>query len=170
MRKSVIAIVCIILVVGAVIGNIVIVVTAPKAERKQPPKMAVLVDVVPLKQADQTIVLHLNGTVTPAEEVILQARVAGEIISMNDGFIDGGYLARDAEILKIDPVDYQLALADAESRLEKARFDYKLELGRQEVARREWELLKSDDASDLEKELALRIPHLTASKAALDAA
>ncbi len=170
MRKTIIAIICIFLVISAIVANIIIVKTAPKAERKQPPKTAVLVETIPLKQSDEMVVLQLTGTVTPAEEVMLQARVAGEIISMDDDFIDGGRLAKGAEILKIDPIDYELALADAESKLEKARFDYKLELGRQDVARREWELLKSDDATDAEKELALRIPHLAASKAALDAA
>jgi len=38
------------------------------------------------------------------------------------------------------------------------------------VAQREWDMLKTDDATEEEKELALRIPHLAASKAALEAA
>ena len=88
----------------------------------------------------------------------------------SDDFIDGGLLAKGSDVVRIDPVDYELALSSAESSLEKARFDHKLELGRQDVARREWELLKTDDATEQEKELALRIPHLVASKASLKAA
>jgi RND family efflux transporter MFP subunit len=89
---------------------------------------------------------------------------------MSPEFIDGGHIAQGEEILKIDPVDYELALADAESRLQQSRFELKEELGRQEVAKREWELLKVDNASQQEEELALRKPHLEAKKAAVAAA
>jgi RND family efflux transporter MFP subunit len=132
--------------------------------------MAALVETQPLEQTDETVVLQLTGTVMPAEEIMLRARVGGEIVSMAPDFIEGGLIGKGAEILKIDPVDYELALATAQSALETARFNHKLELGRSDVAKREWELLKSDSATEMEKELALRIPHLAASKAALEAA
>jgi multidrug efflux pump subunit AcrA (membrane-fusion protein) len=170
MRKTTIALICIGLLVIAAIGAIVFVKTAPKAEKKRPPRMAALVQTQPLIQTDETVVVYLTGTVSPAKEVMLRARVSGEVVSMSPDFIEGGLLPRDADILNIDPVDYELALAAARSALETARFNYKIELGRQDVARREWELLKTDDASDLEKELALRTPHLAASKASLEAA
>ena len=170
MRKLIIAIVCIILIVVAVVGAISFIKTAPKAERKSPPKVAPLVETQHLKAADQTVVIRLTGTVTPSEDIVLRARVSGEIVEMSPDFIDGGRLDKGSVAVWIDPVDYELALSDAEATLEKARFDYKLELGRQGVAKREWELLKTSDASELEKELALRFPHLAASKAALEAA
>lgn len=170
MRKKVILATCIGLLALGVIGAILFVVTAPQAEKMRPPKMAVLVQTQPLEPSDETVVLNLTGTVSPAEEVMLRARVNGEIVAMSPDFIEGGLLEKDADILHIDPVDYKLALAAAQSALETARFNYKIELGRQDVARREWELLKTDDATELEKELALRKPHLTASKASLEAA
>jgi len=129
-----------------------------------------LVETQALKLTNETVVLELTGTVVPSEAITLNARVSGEIVAMAPGFIDGGLLKKDEGILKIDPVDYQLALASAESQLETARFNHKLELGRQDVAAREWELLKTDNATEQEKELALRIPHLASSKAALKAA
>ena len=102
---------------------------------------------------------------------MLRSRVSGEVVGMAPGFIDGGLLTEGEAMLTIDPIDYELALAQSESALEKARFDYKIELGRQDVAKREWELLKPEgEISDLEMELALRTPHLKASKAALQAA
>jgi RND family efflux transporter MFP subunit len=170
MRKTTIFLICAVLIVIAVIANIIIVKTAPKAERKRPPKTAALVEARALEAADETVILKLTGIVTPAEEIRLQARVTGEIISMNPEFIDGGLLKKGDEILRIDAVDYELAMADAASKLESALFEYKTELGRQEVAKREWELLKTEDASDLEKELALRKPHLAAKKASVESA
>jgi RND family efflux transporter MFP subunit len=170
MRKTLTAFICLVLLAGAIFGAVAFVKTAPEAEKMRPPKMAALVETQPLEQTDETVVLQLTGTVMPAEEIMLRARVGGEIVSMAPDFIEGGLIGKGAEILKIDPVDYELALATAQSALETARFNHKLELGRSDVAKREWELLKSDSATEMEKELALRIPHLAASKAALEAA
>ncbi len=159
------------LIAGAIVVAILLVSTKPKAEKIPPSKRAELVTVQPLKRTDETIVLRLTGTVTPAKQVMLRSRVSGEVVGMAPGFIDGGLLDEGEAMLTIDPIDYELAQAHSEAALEKARFDYKIELGRQDVAKREWELLKPEgEVSELEKELALRSPHLTASKAALQAA
>ncbi len=170
MRKSSILLICLALLVVAAGIAVVLVVTAPKAEKKPPPKSAALVETQPMTNGTETVVLELTGTVMPAEEIVLRARVSGEVVSISTNFIEGGFLGKNEEAVKIDPVDYELALASAESSLETARFNYKLELGRQDVARREWELLKTDDATGQEQELALRVPHLAASKSALKAA
>lgn len=170
MRKTVIAIICLGLLALAVIGAVVFVKTAPKAEKKQPPKMAPLVETQALERTDETVVLHLTGTVVPAEQVHLSAQVGGEIISISPNFIDGGLLEKGAKVLQIDPIDYELALAAAESQLATAQFNHKMEIGRHDVAQSEWELLKTEDATAQEMELALRTPHLASSKASLQAA
>jgi len=170
-NKPAAAIISFSLIAGAIVVAIVLVSTKPKAEKVPPPKRVELVKVQPLQQTDETVVLRLTGTVTPAKQVMLRSRVSGEVVGMAPGFIDGGLLTEGEAMLTIDPIDYELALAQSESALEKARFDYKIELGRQDVAKREWELLKPEgEVSELETELALRAPHLTASKAALQAA
>ncbi|MEE9367918.1 MAG: efflux RND transporter periplasmic adaptor subunit [Pontiella sp.] len=170
MSKILKATISILLVILALAVAKVLVNSAPTAKRKKPPKMAPLVETVPLKSATEIVQLKLTGTVTPAQSIKLQSRVSGEIISRSPNFIDGGFLNKGKEILTIDPIDYELALADAEYKLENARFAYMQELGRQDVAKREWELLKSADATELEKKLSLRKPHLKAQKAELKAA
>ncbi len=170
MRKGIIAIISVVLILGALGISWVLVATAPKATKTKPPRMAVLVKTQELRKGQETVVLELTGSVVPSEEVLLRTRVGGEIISLAPDFIDGGLLAKGVEILALDPVDYELALAASQSELETARFNHKLEMGRHDVAQREWELLKMDDASEQEKELALRIPHLAASVASLQAA
>ncbi|MCF7863957.1 MAG: efflux RND transporter periplasmic adaptor subunit [Kiritimatiellales bacterium] len=170
MRKTTVALICLGLLAIAIGCMAIMIKTAPTAEKKSPPKMAALVDVLSLNAADETVVLHLTGTVVPNEEVMLRARVGGEVVSTAPEFLEGGLFKKGDPILEIDPADYKLALAAAASALETARFNYKLELGRQDVAKREWALLKTDDATEMERELALRIPHLAASKAALEAA
>ena len=170
-KRTVAAAVSVILIAGAVLVAAVLIITKPEAPKAPPQKRAELVHVQSLERTDETVILQLTGTVTPARHVMLRSRVSGQVVDMAPGFIDGGLLREGEPILTIDPVDYELALAQAQSALEKARFDYKIELGRQDVAKREWELLQpEDEVSDLERELALRSPHLTASKAALQAA
>ncbi|HKL22999.1 MAG TPA: efflux RND transporter periplasmic adaptor subunit [Tichowtungia sp.] len=170
MSKTLKAIISISLVTLAVVVSVILVKTAPQAEKQRPSKMAPLVETVPLKAVDHTVHVKLTGTVIPADEIRLRARVSGEVVSIAPGFIDGGLLEKGAEAVRMDPVDYDLALTDAKSKLEAARFAYKQELGRQDVARREWDMLKADDATEFEQELALRKPNLAASKAALAAA
>jgi RND family efflux transporter MFP subunit len=170
MHRTLIGIICISLLALASIGGFIFIKTAPTAEKKSPPKMAALVETLALEATNETVMLELTGTVVPNEDVMLRARVGGEIVSTAPEFVEGGLFKKGEPILSIDPVDFELALIRARSALETARFNYKLELGRQDVAQREWELLKSNDATDMEKELALRIPHIAASKAALEAA
>jgi len=158
------------IVVLAGLGALIFVKTALKAKRVRPPRIAEPVRVRPISRSDETVALRLAGIVRPAERITLKAQVAGEIVGVSTNFIDGGLAKKGDALLRIDPADYRLALARAESALETARFNLKTELGRQKVAQREWELLKTPDASVAERELALRKPHLAAAKATLAAA
>ena len=117
------------------------------------------------------IVMEAAGTVMPAEEVLLRARINSEVATLHPEFIEGGIVRKDEILLTLDPQDYELALAQAKSSLEQARLALALEQGQQDIARREWELLDIErSATDEEKTLALRKPHLQAREAALEAA
>jgi RND family efflux transporter MFP subunit len=145
--------------------------TGPKSKRRPPIKLASIVQVEQLFPANHIVMLNAMGTVVPAREIELKSRVTGEVININPEFIEGGLLKAGSLILQIDPEDYQLALTQKEKALADASYSLKLELGRQEVAKREWELLNGDkDTEDREAELALRKPHLEKAKADLNAA
>lgn len=145
--------------------------TGPKSKRQPPVKLAPVVQVKPLFPANHIVILNAMGTVVPAREIELRPRVTGEVIDINPEFIEGGLLKAGSLVLQIDPEDYELALTQKEKTLADASYSLKLELGRQEVAKREWELLNGDkDAEEREVELALRKPHLEKAKAELNAA
>jgi RND family efflux transporter MFP subunit len=110
------------------------------------------------------------GSVIPSREIVLKTPVAGEIIALNDDFTVGGLLQADSTILRIDPTDYELALQLKERVLSEAEYAYKLEQGRQDVARQEWNLLYGDSNKDVESTLALRKPHLEKVQADVKAA
>ena len=161
----------IVLIAAGIAGARYLIHTKPKANRRPPVKMAPLVKTEPLVLETYQIKVPAMGLVVPAREMVLKVPVSGEIIEMNSEFTEGGLLQKNAKILRIDPKDYQLALQQKQRGLSDAEYAYKLELGRQDVARREWNLLYGDKkAGQVESELALRKPHLEKAQADIEAA
>jgi len=111
------------------------------------------------------------GTVIPARRIVLKSRVSGEITSIHPEFTEGGFLRKGDKVVQIDPEDYRLAVEQKKSQVADAEYALKLELGRQDVAKREWELLNSERPNkETKADLALRKPHLDKAKADLVAA
>ena len=159
LRRLLFAAVPFIVILAAVLTAVVLVVTRPRAERRVPPPMTTLVRTMTAALSTEPVVVEAQGTVVPAREITLRSRVGGEIVSVCDEFIDGGVVEAYREILKIDPVDSELAVARAASRVATVKFERSLEQGRLQVARREWELLGAETtASEAERALALREP------------
>jgi RND family efflux transporter MFP subunit len=74
-------------------------------------------------------------------------------------------------VLRLDDADYALAVTRAESNLVEARHALNLEMGYQQVAKKEWELLNGQGtAQDSSQELALRKSHLAKAEAMVAAA
>jgi RND family efflux transporter MFP subunit len=126
---------------------------------------------VSLFPGSHQVKISAMGSVVPAREMTLKARVTGQVASTNPEFTVGGIIDRGERILKIDPQDYQLALARQKSQLINAQYELKVEMGHQEVAQREWALLNTGKPADpADVELALRKPHLAKAKSDLAAA
>ena len=145
--------------------------SAPRAQKRAPTKLSPTVQVLTVKLSDYQIVVTAMGTVIPDREVLLKSRVSGEVVEIHPEFTEGGFLKKHTKVLQIDPLDYELALARKRSAVTDAEYSLKLELGHQAVAKREWELLnEGKPAQNMEKELALRQPHLNKVRADLTAA
>jgi len=145
--------------------------SAPRTQKRPPVKLSPAVQVEIVRPSEYQIVVRAMGTVIPDREVVLKSRVTGEVIDIHPEFTEGGFFKKDMKVLQIDPLDYELALARQQSVVADAEYALKLELGHQAVAKREWELLNGNNpAQDMEKELALRKPHLDKARAELAAA
>lgn len=145
--------------------------TPPKAHRTPPVRETPLVEVLTAHHTSHQVMLSAMGSVIPNREITLKSQVAGDIIKINPRFTEGGHLKAGEEILQIDDQDYRLAVAEQRSAVVNAEYALKLELGKQDVAKREWELLKGTISEEsLDSELALRKPHLEKAQADLDAA
>ncbi|WP_421903107.1 efflux RND transporter periplasmic adaptor subunit [Maridesulfovibrio sp.] len=160
-----------IIVVGAVIGAKALIATKPVAKKKAPVVSAPLVNVSVLEVKDFQVSTPVMGTVEAAREINLEPQVSGKVISVSDSFIPGGYFEKGAEVLRIDPLDYELAVKQQEAVVTEAEYNLKLESGQQRVAGREWKLLKKSSGGTMqEAELALRKPHLQKAQADLSSA
>ncbi len=158
-------------VAGGILGARHLIETAPQAERRAPVRQAVPVSVMTLQRSDATATVRVMGTVMPAQRVILQPRVSGEVVQVSPKLQPGGRFEAGEFILQIDPVDYELAVRRTRSQIAQAEYEEKIEAGHQQIAEREWGLLgMHDQASELERELALRQPHLLKTRAMLEAA
>jgi RND family efflux transporter MFP subunit len=134
-------------------------VTPPEAP---PPQVAV----VYADSQTQALRVDSQGTVEPRREIDLVAQVAGQVQSVHQNFVNGGFFEKGDVLLEIDDRDYQLALIRAEARVAEAAQLLATEKGRARQAEREWRDLGNAEAN----ELFLRKPQLAAAEAQLQAA
>jgi RND family efflux transporter MFP subunit len=72
-------------------------------------------------------------------------------------------------LLQIDPSDYRTALQQRKSELRQAKADLKLEMGRQDVAQQDYQLL-ADSLTEANRALVLRKPQLNAARSQVESA
>lgn len=151
-------------IVAGIIGATYITRTAPKANRRPPAKIAPLVEVTRIQPGIHTVSVQVMGTVVPAKEIVLESRVSGEIVALHPQFTVGGYLEKGAEVLRIDPLDYELVVTLAQARVKDAESILKVAEEEAAAAIEEWRLLYKDKPEDA------KIPALAAKKPQLEAA
>jgi RND family efflux transporter MFP subunit len=145
--------------------------TRPKAMRRERAVAATLVEVISATPRSETVFVVERGTVIPARELELTPEVSGRIIWQSPNLVPGGLFDEQDEILKIDRGDYEAALKLKQSQHEEATFNLKVEEGQQAIAKRDWEMLGNElELTETRRELALREPHLSKARAAVEAA
>lgn len=132
--------------------------------------MAMLVNVTTAEAGDFSPLLVATGTVEPVEDVIISARVGGEVVRRSPAFVPGGFVKKGDVLLQIDPADYRNNLELRQSELLQAQTDLDVEMGRQEVAQQDLELVGDQALTPQEQSLVLRQPQLNAVKARIKAA
>lgn len=157
----------VIVVVISVLVAVWMMQSGPKAKPRAKTRNAVLVEVRPIELGPHTTTVSVMGTVKPQREVALKPRVSGEIIKLSENLIPGGRFDKGEELLAIDPIDYQLVVRQLASEVARVEADMQVELGRQRVAQKEYELL-GESVSEVEKSLMLREPQLESNQALLE--
>lgn len=139
----------------------------PEARREAATKRtAMLVDIQTVKRGDFRPRITGLGTVEAAQDIILSPRIEGRVIEVSENFLPGGFVNEGEVLVKIDPSDFQNAVLQRESELQQAKSDLDIELGRREVAKKEYELL-NQKLPDANKRLVLREPQLASARASV---
>lgn len=163
-------IICALILILAVAAISLIFMTEPSAQRSSAAKRtAMLVDIAGVERGTFRPDIVAMGTVRAEQEIVLSPRVNGEIISISESFTPGGFVDEGEILLQIDPADYEANLLQRQSELRQATADLELELGRQDLAKKDYKELEGTISSEY-KTLVLREPQLNTARARVESA
>ena len=108
--------------------------------RVEQPYVGPLVESVPAPPQSLQITVHGQGTVRPAAQIDLVSQVSGVIVWKSPQMESGGRFARGELLARIDPEEYELAVAIAEAQVVRGEYLLELARGEAEAARQEWEV------------------------------
>ncbi|MHC4122053.1 MAG: efflux RND transporter periplasmic adaptor subunit [Planctomycetota bacterium] len=157
----------VILVIG-VLATIVLIKLRTPPKKEQPDLKYPMVRVERLGVKDIPMVVHGYGTVSPKVKIEIVPQVSGKAVNVNPKFEEGCFVKAGEQILQIDPIDYELAVRQAEAIVAEAAVGLDLEKAEAQVARQEWE--KINPGQKPSSSLVFRDPQIRQAKAKLDSA
>ncbi len=157
-------------VLGAAV-TVALVTTRPEAQRTEVKSRGVLVDTLTVRKQRHAVAVRAQGTVVPAEQVVVQPEVSGRVVWLSKELVPGGEFKKGQRLARVDPRDFELALESSRAEVQRAELELELERGRQVVAKREWEAFGSETSDPAQgRSLALREPQLRTAEVQLKAA
>ena len=144
----------------------------PQVKRQKPPVQAPLVRTTKTHVSPRSIVVRGEGTVKPFQQINLIPQVSGKVVYVSPSLVDGGEFKNEDVLLRIDPVDYQLAVTLAQAALKDAESALRIAEEEAAAARDEWRRLYSGRNEEAKgpPPLAAKEPQLAAAQARLAAA
>ena len=157
------------LIVLSIVAVVVMVSVAKgkRPDRKEEVNPAVRIDAIPAEVASLNFSVYSQGTVKPRTETALVAEVPGQIVSVSENFIAGGFFRKGEVLLQIDPSDYETGLLRAQAALAARKAQLSEQQARSDQALKDWNNLGREGEPS---ELTLRIPQLAEARAAVQAA
>jgi RND family efflux transporter MFP subunit len=110
---------------AAILIAVVLVSLRPKAARQVPVEMGRLVEVFPAKPENVQVVVEAYGTVEPREALLLVAQVRGQIVAIDPGFVEGGFVRSSTILIQIDPRTYKLEVDRSQVQIKQAEAELK---------------------------------------------
>lgn len=155
------------ILLGVVIAGILLVSRQPP-EKMEKEILAPLVETETVSYQDVRMTVKGYGTVQPSSQISIVPQVGGKVYWVNEKFKRGGIIRAGQPLVKIEPVDYRLAVQQAKADLELAKVELQTEQSEAEVAQKEWEKLFPEKQP--ESPLVYRKPQLQQKKAAVQSA
>jgi RND family efflux transporter MFP subunit len=145
---------------------IILVGLRPEPERQAPVPNYPAVEIHTVLSEPVRVNIDAQGTIQPRQRTRLTARVSGHIEWVSQNFYEGGSFKAGDVLLRLDPLPYESALAEAKSRLALAESALFQEQEAAEQARLDWAAVGSGEPTPL----VLREPQLAKAKADREAA
>lgn len=124
MNKSLKIILPIILLVAAIIISWLLITQRPKVQHKPVEVKHPLVSVVVAESETMSVPVFTRGTVTPGTEIQLVSEVGGQVLAVSESFANGGFFRKGEELIRIDPLEYNVNIKRAEASVAQAKQAY----------------------------------------------
>ena len=131
-------------------------VSGPSVSTQPPEAQRPVVRVVETTRAPHRFVVRTHGTVAPRTESELIPEVSGPVVWVSPALVSGGAFEAGDVLLRVDPLDYEVALESARASVQRTRSEHaraEKELERQSRLARRSVASESqlDDASNAER-------------------
>jgi len=142
-------------------------ISPPQNHRKSAITVEPTVEIISTTPANHNVSITAQGVITAQnKEIRLAPQVSGVIVKTHKNFIVGGLIPAGDSIIKIESIDYLIALEQAQAKLALAMASLAIEQGQQRLAKKEFELNGAKFVDDgKNKTLALRTPQLKQAQA-----
>ncbi|MEM7763827.1 MAG: efflux RND transporter periplasmic adaptor subunit [Pseudomonadota bacterium] len=107
-----------------VIGFVGLVKSRPEPPKKPTEDSTPLVEVAPVTAGDVQFYVASQGVVAPLTRTTLSAEVSGAVVDLSDAFLAGGHFGAGDVLMRIDPLNYQVAVERAEAALAQRQIEY----------------------------------------------
>lgn len=110
------------LVLSAAVG-IALLMIASRAElpRREGATAIPVVDVLIAEPGPVEVTVTSRGVVTAVTDIELASEVSGRVIWVAPEFVEGGPVSQGSTLLRIDPIDYEVALSEASAAVASAK-------------------------------------------------
>ena len=155
---------------GAV-GFIILTAKKPQLKKTAPPVPVPMVRTKSVSSTTLSVPVIGEGTVRPVREIQLVPEVSGKVVYLSAAMVAGGEFSSGQALLKIDPVDYQLAVTLARARVKDSESALRIAEEDAAASQEEWRLINSEkpDAAGKPPALVAKEPQLAAARAKLEA-
>lgn len=137
---------------------------APQPEVGEPETVRIGVYIESATRTGASAEVTVYGEVRPRVQIDVISEVAGRITSVSSSFAEGGSISAGESLITIEQRDYILAVSEAKARVAARELELAQALADADVAKKQ--LANEKNPSDL----ALKLPQIAQSRAALDAA
>ena len=133
------------------------------------PYLGPLVEVAELVKTNRQVIVSGTGSAQSRYEVGITPQVKGRVNELSPQMVAGGVFRKGELLFAIEEVDYQLAIALAQSSLAQAELELLRNENLADLARKEWHALNTDSVVE-PNPLVVYEPQLKSARAQRDAA